>query len=336
MFNLSKRKVKYRGELMIALTVMDEQTRRGILADFVDGEEGFVGWDKIIKIAEMCQYTPYYMKAHPFLSEDYRLSERLRLRVRDKLLVAVSFLTGGRISEVLMLRVGNFMVGRDFLFVHNMPLLKRFTKNLIEVDRLYEIPQDDALDYKWDAKKRAFIKYMIETISNIDRRDPFPIPLFEPLTDFLVSRLAEIKAEYGEDANHKWLFPTSSKIVREESPGVEAWLGELGLTERAWISPQRCWQIVTNVSERAGITVKLGNKNLGIWDHWFRSMRASQLVRDYVFTDRMLDRYFGWKTGREEETMSRRYARTATADMENQMKLHQERFDLNYKADLMF
>lgn len=48
---------------------------------------------------------------------------------RDQALIAATFLTGGRISEVLLLKRGNFdLSNKEILIVKSMPVLKRFKK----------------------------------------------------------------------------------------------------------------------------------------------------------------------------------------------------------------
>ena len=298
--------------------------RRGV---FKDVKEGFIGWNPIIHIAEESMNTPYYLRPHPFLTAEWREEQREILRLRDKLLISLCFLTGGRISEVLMLKPENFSVEEEWIFVQGMPLLKRYEIHRIEVDRIHEIPSIEiAKDYRWQPDNGAFVKYETSTEAQVVERQDFPIPRWEPLTNFVVDRLKSTESD--------WIFPTSGNPHRLEKPGVEAWKAKFGLESRAWISPQRCWQLVTGISERAGVTKNLGEKMLGIWDHWFRSMRANQLVRDYRFNDPMLDRFFGWVNRDDESRMSRRYTSTSTYELEDQMRLNKSRFDRNLKKDL--
>ncbi|MCJ7732140.1 tyrosine-type recombinase/integrase, partial [Candidatus Bathyarchaeota archaeon] len=48
---------------------------------------------------------------------------------------------------------------------------------------------------------------------------------------------------------------------------------------------QRAYQIVTSIGDRVGIQV---------WNHWFRSQRASQLATEYSFDIQVLADWFKW------------------------------------------
>ena len=48
-----------------------------------------------------------------------------------------------------------------------------------------------------------------------------------------------------------------------------------------------------------------------IWNHWFRSQRASQLVTEYNFNRDKLQRFYEWK----DEKTARRYARLGVGDV---------------------
>jgi integrase len=76
-------------------------TRRAVGRDV----KRFVGWEKIIELADMLKQDPLYQAIY-----------------------ATTFLTGGRISEVLPLRRGNFVVSDKYLTVTGMPLLKHYQK----------------------------------------------------------------------------------------------------------------------------------------------------------------------------------------------------------------
>lgn len=302
-------------------------TRRGVF----DAKTGFLGWKTILSIIDQCHKTPYYMNPHPFLADSWREKKRRELRLRDFLLISLSFLTGGRISEVLMLRTDNFVVDGDWITVAGMPLLKRYKIVREEIDRMREIPSiDEAKNYMWVPKEGAFINYDISTIPEVEERQDFPIARWEPLTSE-VTALLDKYTEQGKE----WLFESDGSPQREESPGIQKWVEErFNLDSRMWISPQRSWQIVTDASYRAGVTIKLGRKKLGIWDHWLRSQRGNQLVRDYRFTDPLLDRYFGWKIRDEDTRMSRHYTSVATYDLEDQMTFNKPRFERNFKVDM--
>ena len=201
-----------------------------------DIKVGFVGWWKIVRLAEECMNTPYYVRPSGLFDDDVRLELAQKLRVRDRALVVTAFLTGGRISEVLMLRRGNFRVEEDFVVVHGMPLLKRYErkKKLVEVSSV--VPSEEDLEegfvWEWNKEKRVFEKYEVSTTPVLATRNDFPIPRWEPLCNYLV--------EYVE-ACEDWLFPTCYQVKRRETVGVERWIREkFGCDARRWLGLPDC------------------------------------------------------------------------------------------------
>ena len=79
--------------------------------------ESFCGWQILLDMVEAAnekeRYTPLEF---PYCSE------------RDKALVSTAFETGGRLSEVVMLRKSMFTIGDEWITVEKMPLLKRYRK----------------------------------------------------------------------------------------------------------------------------------------------------------------------------------------------------------------
>jgi len=296
----------------------------------LDEIEGFVGWHVIIALAEEAMKTPYYK--HSILPNIE--SRREYLRRRDRALISALFLTGGRVSEVLMLRVENFHVEEEFIWVEGMPLLKRYElkKELVD-ERATPPPKEEAKNWRWNPEKGVFEKWVIEgSIPKVVERPPFPIPRWEPLTDILL--------EWIEQSEEKWLFPTPLSTRRAESPGVQVWLEtRFSLKTRPWISPQRTYQIVNNLGRRIGLIIgdrSKGQKLEGIWDHWFRSQRASQLFRDYQFLEPHLNRFFGWAGGwtGKRKTMAQRYTGVGMAELEDQMLENRSRHERLLKRDL--
>ncbi|MFW6109687.1 MAG: tyrosine-type recombinase/integrase [archaeon] len=87
-------------------------------------------------------------------------------------------------------------------------------------------------------------------------RGIFSINREEPLVPYLLTWL---------DSVDDYLFPSPSR--------------------NPYLSRQRAYQIVTDIGERVG---------LKIWNHWFRSQRASQLVTEYSFDIHVLADWFKW------------------------------------------
>ena len=263
-------------------------------------KQPFKGWKFFIDLINECNKTPYYAKGCIGEAKGETIAEmRARLIRRDKALIATAFLAGGRVSETLMLRRKNFKLEDKRIIVEGMPLLKRYVKIGEDKEVLKEKPTDARSKFfHYDAVKDEWRKRRYVTTPELQIRQPFPIPLYEPLTPYLVSWLEETK---------DFLFPTEHNIPRyrvgkdgkpipilETNKGVEALIktpaktdevGGLGVNRRMWIHPVRAYQIVRGVGERL---------NTHIWDHWFRAQRASQLAEEYEFTTDHLNRFFGW------------------------------------------
>lgn len=109
--------------------------------------------------------------------------------------------------------------------------------------------------------------------------------------------------------------------VRDESIGVMKWISdEYGLEARAWISPERAYQKVRTIGERLG---------LHVYDHWFRSQRASMLTKYYRFNERLLSRFFTWAGSWERSGKSQAalYARTGKEELMQEMTENRSRLD---------
>jgi hypothetical protein len=318
---------------------MPTKTRRvlkDISAEFSFSERG--GWKLMMDLAKECMRTPYYNEPTNLFSSETRKEMRDKLQRRDRDLISAMFLTGGRISEVLMARADNFRVEDEFIIVKSLPLLKRIerTRELLESRSTPPSEHELLLEVKgikWfhDREAGLFKKFKITASPVVKERPNFPIPRWEPLTDHLIQRI---------EGSDDWLFSTAWAIKREETVGVQKWIEEkFDADTRKWISPQRAFQIVTSVSSRVGLTIENEKyegriKTKGVWDHWFRSARASELVRDYRFNDAHLNAFFGWMPPRSSGTASQ-YTRIGEIDLEDQMKENKEkRFDRLFERDL--
>jgi len=110
--------------------------------------ESFCGWDYLIKLVKKCR------------------------REVDKALISALFETGGRVSEVLMLRKDNFIVQKPFLVVKAMPVLKRYSKIGEYVDENGRV--------RWRTKKKIAYR-------------TFPIHMEEPLCPPLLEYINKIR-----------------------------------------------------------------------------------------------------------------------------------------------
>ena len=88
----------------------------------------FCGFNELENLLESCEtdVKPSYIKP-------------------TKLLVLCLFKSGGRINEVLTLNTRQFETTNDFLFIHNMPVLKKRSTRQIDVFRDVPIPMTEEL-----------------------------------------------------------------------------------------------------------------------------------------------------------------------------------------------
>ena len=171
-------------------------------------------------------------------------------------LFMAQFKTGGRVSEVLALCSENFFVDKqqELLVVENMQLEKRYKKD----------------------------KQTGETFKVHAVRKPFPILLNENLTTELL---------LFADSREGLLFPSPYKN------GVQP------------LSRVRAYQVIREISDnlpsklfkQLGLNRPFNDQqgrpiadSIHLWNHWFRSQRASQLKADYGFAEGDLMEWFQW------------------------------------------
>lgn len=278
----------------------------------------FIGWESLKNLIDESLKTPYYSKPHPFLSDQYREEKRREICQTDKAIQVTAFLTGARISEVLMAHADNFAIEGEFLICKDLPVLKRFHKVASEIEYLDKPEAGEIVpkEYTWSKQYGSFVKIKWLTEPKIELREEFPIPTWEPFIDTLMERIKNAEPGPG---GYRWLFPSSMTPERKESKGIQKWILErFGLEARAWLSPERSYQKVRTIGERLG---------LHIYNHWYRSMRASMLARAYRFDERLLSRFFSWAGGwaSSQPSMAARYARTGLEDLTEKMLANKPR-----------
>jgi len=129
----------------------------------------FDGWEKIISLAKKLELA------------------------RDRALYSATFLTGGRISEVLSLECDNFIVDEDFVCVRDMPLLKRYDKVGSWIERV-DKPPDNVLRrlFVRDEKTGTWYRQRYNTKRKVERRPDFYFPRAEPLVPILIDWLDRV------------------------------------------------------------------------------------------------------------------------------------------------
>jgi hypothetical protein len=170
--------------------------------------------------------------------------------------------TGGRATEALSLDTENFTVDkrRKLIVVRNMKLLKHFKKI-----------GKDAETGKWITEK-------IEAV-----RKPFPIPLKEPLSLELI--------EFLKATPDGLLFPSPYK--GSKNPLTRFWAYKLlrKITDELPRPLFRNLGLDVPFKDSKG---KVISDTIHLWNHWFRSQRASQLAAEYDFKEADLMEWFGW------------------------------------------
>jgi hypothetical protein len=197
-------------------------------------------------------------------------------------LLAALFETGGRISEVvapggLRRRNIDLTLHPGVVVVKQMPLLKRFEKVgttakwkcVGHCNRRWSKKPDPSEFQEHKIKKYA--GWVTKTI--LDHRT-FPFRRDEPLAPYFISWVERVKNP------NSLLFPINRSAV---------------------------FVRVRNIGIKLNQSIPLSNiPSTELYDHWFRSERASQLAFDYGFQKEDLDEFFDWKERRP--SMSSKYA----------------------------
>lgn len=179
---------------------------------------------------------------------------------RNEMYLTCLIKTGGRAGEVLSLTTENFSLNNrtKTIIVSNMKLEKRWKK----------IKNPDG----------SATRQHIEAV-----RKPFPIlqeePLSKELTDFLQacnrSTLFVSPYKTHDHLTVSWGY----KLIRQISNEIPKPLfNRLGLNQ-----PFRDKETQATIQD-----------TIHLWQHWFRSQRASQLRSEYGFTEADLMEFFGW------------------------------------------
>jgi hypothetical protein len=215
----------------------------------------------------------------------------------QKAFFIMMFQTGGRVSEVLLLRKNNFEILPKIIKVEGMRLLKQYRKL-------------DGYTDPFTGKRRWHTELRVKF------RKTFTIQEREPFSSILEKYL---KGIHGSDV---YLFPspyshsrrfskTHQPTDREKRFSQENGTGKFE-DENGQVPYTRDWAYKTirqidrlapnDLKRRLGLNkVWLDDKgkkiadSLHLWLHWARSQRASQLVNDYRLEVPDLVEYFQWK-----------------------------------------
>jgi len=209
-----------------------EYKRRAVSKDVT----GFVGWKKIVELASQFKGST---------------------KDRDRALYSATFLTGGRIGEVLLLRRDNFEVTSDEVIVRRMRLFKRYEKTGEWFEYVDEKPENRlARLYKWDREQEKYFRRRYETKTKIEYRSDFSFPANEPLASILID----------------W-------IERSDDYLFKGYKGD-------HLSYIRAYQIFRQVKI---------DENTHLYPHWLRAQRASCIISFYGFKMEEMMEWMGWE-----------------------------------------
>jgi len=245
-----------------------EYERRAVSRDV----DKFEGWEKIIRLCLMLN------------------------SFRDRALYAITFLSAGRIGEVIRLRKNNFMIERDSIIVQNMLLLKRYNKEYGYLEYRPGLPDDSTRKlWTYDPKSNQWFRTRYETEKKTVYRPDFDIPRHEPMTDLMLRWL---------ELTHDYLFPGYATDKR---------------------FPEHNKRHIHRVT-----AYKILDK-IGIYPHWLRSQRASCLKSFYNLRDEDAMEWAGW----EDSDTFAMYARMGRVEISKHMMRAPPREALELDRQLM-
>ncbi len=136
---------------------------------------------------------------------------------RDRGLYSATFLTGGRIEEVLGLRVEHFQETEDLIIVKKMPLLKRYEKISEYIEKVDELPTNKLRRlFKLDEETGKYYRRRFQTEKTEAERKPFAFPTKEPLANILAEWIKQAEnflfPGYGERLSYSRAYQIFSKI----------------------------------------------------------------------------------------------------------------------------
>lgn len=262
--------------------------------------------ESVVDIPRFCGWPTLVWLVKVAGTIQYRTDEADYLQRRDQALVAALFETGGRVREVLMLRKQNFKIEPNRILIQDMPLLKRYRKKKSYIERRKELPDNcTARLYEWDKKRKRWWRKRWETEPIFANRQDFTISLAEPLAYPLLSWIKQAD---------KYLFPPrrkSKKTHLEDSRAYTILRGFVLSRDTEGNVKKRSESIETNFNRLVDEGLIPLNK-VRLYDHWFRAMRAGQLVKDYKYREFRLKRFFGW----EGSKMAFHYAHMGVEELE--------------------
>jgi hypothetical protein len=175
---------------------------------------------------------------------------------RNELYLTCLIKTGGRAGEVLNLLSENFSENKrqKTILCQNMKLEKRWRK----------MPDGT--------------RQHIEAI-----RKPFPVLTEEPLSKRLLEQLEAVKDG-----------PLFSSPYKTHDPLTVSWGYKLIRRVNDELPKPLFNRLGLNIPFRDKNTQEILSDTIHLWQHWFRSERASQLRSEYGFSEADLMEFFGW------------------------------------------
>ncbi|MFC1487071.1 hypothetical protein ACFLRN_05215 [Thermoproteota archaeon] len=227
----------------------------------------FCGWDILLQLVEACGNS------------------------LEKALISFLFETGGRVSEVLSLKMDMFSIIEEtkppIIIVSGMPLRKRYRKigeyfQCINCECIIETGSKECSECGSLELKRRF-----RTELKTEVRNDFSIRTDEPLAEIVLRHLKEVR-EARDSKKEKF----ERKCRREKRKPTNKELSDIEHTKFLFLNPQtmkpfsRKWSY--NVLRRAGEQI-----SEYFYNHRLRSERASHLGRS-LRAESLLE-WFTWE-----------------------------------------
>jgi hypothetical protein len=233
---------------------------------------------------------------------------------------AILFLTGGRLSECLLLKRRNIIIKENLIYITQMRLLKKYKKvgETVDGEGKKHWQTQKLVKYRPDftiQRREPFTEILVKWVSRIQDPDAylFASPYehhrhHDPESHLLVNKRVN-PSEGGKPYTPVWAYQVLRSVSRSLSEELK---DALGLKQPLLDDSGKdvgFWDVDENGKK---VLVK---GEIHLWVHWMRSQRASQLVHDYGFKVEELVEYFKW-TDLETALI---YAHMGTQDLTDKM-----------------
>ena len=195
----------------------------------------------------------------------------------------------------------------DKILVSGMPVVKRYKKVRSWVEKRRDLPtrivdgKPNSLAglYQYDEKHKVYFRKRWETEPTSFKRMDFTIWKQEPLSTVTIDWIVQ---------SSDYLFPAALR------------------SKQRFLAPSRVYTILkvieNNFNELIGEGALIADEleRVKLYPHWFRSMRASQLHKEYRYDEFRLKRFFAWQSSK----MAYFYAHVDVEELEETWKASED------------